>query len=83
MSESTARTSVRQLLTMTARWTTDYDPKLAKLQLVRQILPEGPDGNPGAFAYSDIGTHLLSAVLAQATGMATHSHTPGVSCSTR
>jgi hypothetical protein len=49
----------------------DDDPKPAGLQLVRRILREGPDGNPGTFAYSDIGTHLLSAGLAQATGMTT------------
>ena len=71
MSKSSARTSVRQLLTMTAGWTTDYDPKPAKPQLVRRVLTAGPDGDPGTFAYSDIGPHLLSAVLAQATGTST------------
>jgi CubicO group peptidase (beta-lactamase class C family) len=71
MSQSSAGTSVRQLLTMTAGWTTDYDPEPAKPQLVRRVLRAGPDGDPGTFAYSDIGPHLLSAVMAQATGMST------------
>jgi CubicO group peptidase (beta-lactamase class C family) len=71
MSESSARTTVRQLLTMTAGWTPDYDPEPAKPQLVRRILKAGPDGDPGTFVYSDIGPHLLSAVLGQATGMST------------
>jgi CubicO group peptidase (beta-lactamase class C family) len=71
MSKSSARTTVRQLLTMTAGWTTDYDPEPAKAQLVRRVLTAGPDGDPGTFVYSDIGPHLLSAVLAQATGLST------------
>jgi CubicO group peptidase (beta-lactamase class C family) len=71
MSKSSARTTVRQLLTMTAGWTTDYDPEPAKPQLVRRVLTAGPDGDPGTFVYSDIGPHLLSAVLAQATGLST------------
>jgi CubicO group peptidase (beta-lactamase class C family) len=51
MSKSSARTSVRQLLTMTAGWTTDYDPEPAKPQLVRRVLTAGPDGDPGTFAF--------------------------------
>ena len=70
MSESSARTTVRQL-TMTAGWTTGYDPEPAKPQLVRRVLKAGPDGDPGTFAYAGIGPHLLSAVLAQATGIST------------
>jgi CubicO group peptidase (beta-lactamase class C family) len=49
---------------MTAGWTTEYKPEPAKPQLLRRVLT-GPDGT---FVYSDIGPHLLSAVLAQATG---------------
>ena len=71
MSESSARTTVRQLLTMTAGWTTEYDPEPAKPQLVRRVLKAGPDGDPGTFAYAGIGPHLLSAVVAQATGIST------------
>jgi len=71
MSESSAGTTLRQLLTMTAGWTTDYDPDPIKPQLVKRVLRAGPDGDPGTFAYSDIGPHLVSAVLAQATGMST------------
>jgi CubicO group peptidase (beta-lactamase class C family) len=71
MSKSSPGTTVRQLLTMTAGWTTEYDPEPTRPRLVRRILTAGPDGDPGTFAYSDIGPHLLSAVLAQATGMST------------
>ena len=60
MSESAARTTVRQLLTMTAGWTTEYDPEPAKPQLVRRVLKAGPDGDPGTFAYAGIGPHLRS-----------------------
>ncbi len=66
MSKSSARTTVRQLLTMTAGWTADLDPGPARPQLVRRVLTSGPDGDPGTFAYSDIGPHLLSGVLATA-----------------
>jgi CubicO group peptidase (beta-lactamase class C family) len=31
----------------------------------------GPEVDPGTFVYSNVGPHLLSAVLAQATGMST------------
>ncbi len=34
---------------------------------MRRVLTAGPYGDPGTFAYSDIGPHLLSAVLAQAS----------------
>ena len=70
MSESSAHTTVRQLLTMTAGWT-DYNPEPAKPKLVRRILTTGPDGDPGTFAYTNLGPHLLSAILVQATGMST------------
>ena len=41
MSESSAHTTVQQLLTMTAGWT-DYNPEPAKPKLVRRILTTGP-----------------------------------------
>jgi CubicO group peptidase (beta-lactamase class C family) len=56
---------------MTAGWTTEYDPEPTRPKLVRRILMAGPDGDLGTFVYSDIGPHLLSAVLAQAAGMST------------
>jgi CubicO group peptidase (beta-lactamase class C family) len=56
---------------MTAGWTSDYDPEPAKPKLVRRVLAAGPDGDPGTFAYTNIGPHLLSAALVQATGMST------------
>jgi CubicO group peptidase (beta-lactamase class C family) len=71
MATSSARLTVRQLLTMTAGWTPDYDPEPAKPKLVRRIVTHGPDGHPGTFVYAYIGPHLLSAVLVQATGMST------------
>jgi CubicO group peptidase (beta-lactamase class C family) len=71
MSKRSAATTVRQLLTMTAGWTTDYDPEPAKPKLVRRVLAAGPDGDPRTFAYTNIGPHLLSAALVQATGMST------------
>ncbi len=71
MSKSSARTSVRQLLTMTGGWTAFYDADTAKLSLVRRLLMAGPEGDPGGFIYSNVGPHLLSAVLAQASGTST------------
>jgi CubicO group peptidase (beta-lactamase class C family) len=56
---------------MTAGWTTEYDPEPTRPKLVRRILMAGPDGDLGTFVYSNIGPHLLSAVLAQATRMST------------
>jgi CubicO group peptidase (beta-lactamase class C family) len=71
MSKSSARTTIRQLLTMTGGWTAFYDADTAKPQLVRRLLMAGPEGDPGTFVYSNVGPHLLSAVLAQATGLST------------
>jgi CubicO group peptidase (beta-lactamase class C family) len=71
MSKSSPRTSVRQLLTMTGGWTAFYDAETVKPKLVRRLLMAGPEGDPGTFVYSNVGPHLLSAVLAQATGTST------------
>src|SRR3954454_18459306 len=71
MAQVSARLTVRQLLTMTAGWTSDYDPEPAKPMLVRRILAAGPDGRPGTFNYANIGPHLLSAALVHATGIST------------
>ena len=71
MSKSSARTSLRQLLTMTGGWTAFYDAETAKPKLVRRLLMAGPEGDPGTFVYSNVGPHLLSAVLAQASGTST------------
>jgi CubicO group peptidase (beta-lactamase class C family) len=38
---------------------------------VRRVLQVGPEVDPGTFVYSNVGPHLLSAVLAQATGRST------------
>ena len=71
MSKSSAGTTVRQLLTMTGGWTAFYDAETARPRLVRRVLTAGPEVDPGTFVYSNVGPHLLSAVLAQATGMST------------
>jgi len=71
MSKSSARTTVRQLLTMTGGWTAFYDADTARPKLVRRVLKAGPEVDPGTFVYSNVGPHLLSAALAQATGMST------------
>jgi CubicO group peptidase (beta-lactamase class C family) len=70
MSRSAARTTVRQLLTMTGGWTAFYDADTARPQL-RRVLAAGPEVDPGGFVYSNVGPHLLSAVLARATGLST------------
>jgi CubicO group peptidase (beta-lactamase class C family) len=62
MSKSSAGTTIRHLLTMTAGWT-DYDPDPAKPKLVRRILAVGPEGDPGTFVYSSIGPHLPSVAV--------------------
>jgi CubicO group peptidase (beta-lactamase class C family) len=71
MSRSSARTTVRQLLTMTGGWTAFYDADTARPQLVRGVLAVGPEVDPGGFVYSNVEPHLLSAVLARATGLST------------
>jgi CubicO group peptidase (beta-lactamase class C family) len=71
MSKSAARTTVRQLLTMTGGWTAFYDADTARPKLVIRVLGAGPEVDPGGFVYSNIGPHLLSAVLAQVTRMST------------
>lgn len=47
MSKSAARTTVRQLLTMTGGWTAFYDADTATPKLVRRVLMAGPGGRPG------------------------------------
>jgi CubicO group peptidase (beta-lactamase class C family) len=71
MSKRSARTTVRQLLTMTGGWTAFYDADTVTPELVRRVLKAGPEVDPGTFVYSNVGPHLLSAVLAQAAGMST------------
>lgn len=72
MSPDVARTTLRQELTMTAGFPDDlYSEDLSYMRSpdwVRTILgqPDRPPG--GAFAYSNRSSHLLSAILMQATG---------------
>ena len=70
MSKRSAAVTIRQLLTMSGGWT-DHDPGMTKPKVVERILATGPDGDPGTFAYTHIGPHLLSAALVRATGMST------------
>jgi len=71
MSKRSARTTVRQLLTMTGGWTAFYDADTARPKLVIRVLGAGPEVDPGGFVYSNAGAHLLSVVLAKASGMST------------
>ena len=49
MSKSSARTTVRQLLTMTGGWTAFYDADTATPELVRRVLKAEPEVDPGTF----------------------------------
>ena len=68
MSPAVARTTLRQLLTMTAGFPANSS-FLESDDWVRDILthPDGPPG--GRFVYSDAGAHLIAAILRQATGV--------------
>jgi CubicO group peptidase (beta-lactamase class C family) len=71
------RVTVEQLLTMTAGFEPDptdgAPPGLVRAtDWVRFVLSQHPTTTPGArFAYSSAGSHLLSAILADATGQPT------------
>jgi CubicO group peptidase (beta-lactamase class C family) len=74
MRPQVARTTLRQVLTMTAGLRPDPwsgEPLAATLHgdWVSDILQHGFDHAPGPWAYSSIGSHLLAAVLVRATGM--------------
>ena len=77
-----ARVTLEQLLTMTSGLAGDYpplggDPRISQRQgasrdWVRHILGRRLATNPGSsFAYSSATSHLLSAIVADATGMST------------
>jgi CubicO group peptidase (beta-lactamase class C family) len=65
--------TLRQVLTMTSGLPSDLDidPQLlASDDWVTTILAEGPSQPPGeVFSYSSDGSHLLSAILVEATGV--------------
>jgi CubicO group peptidase (beta-lactamase class C family) len=74
MRPEVARTTLRQLLTMTAGLREDPpsgEPLAGTLHgdWVSDILQHGFDHATGTWAYSSIGSHLLAAVLVRATGM--------------
>jgi CubicO group peptidase (beta-lactamase class C family) len=76
MSSQTATTTLRQLLTMTAGLDADVGGGPSGVSpssdhLVDDILKEGVVNHPGRFAYSSASSHLLSAILRQATGRST------------
>jgi CubicO group peptidase (beta-lactamase class C family) len=73
MNRQVAAITLRQLLTMTSGLPPDDDPYFERVQVtgqdwVRGILAHGITGQPGQFQYSSAGSHLLSAILSQATG---------------
>jgi CubicO group peptidase (beta-lactamase class C family) len=68
MDPRVARTTIRQLLTMTAGWGVPA-VKLDR-NLVKRWMKQGPESDPGEkFEYTNIGPHILAEVLARATGM--------------
>jgi len=74
MGPQVARTTLHQVLTMTAGLRADPlsgEPLASTLHgdWVSDILRHGFDHAPGTWAYSSIGSHLLAAVLVRATGM--------------
>jgi CubicO group peptidase (beta-lactamase class C family) len=73
MNAHVAAITLRQLLTMTSGLPADDDPYLEQVfqtrqDWVRAILAHGITEQPGRFQYSSAGSHLLSAILSQATG---------------
>lgn len=72
MSAETASITLEQLLTMTAGLAADpvnADPAPEAGDWVGAILRAGPERPPGSgFAYSSVTSHLLSAILVEATG---------------
>ena len=74
MSTEVAGLTLEQLLTMTAGLPSDPPPGgelpfMTSDDWVGQILEDGPSSAPGDFAYSSATSHLLSAVLTEATGL--------------
>jgi CubicO group peptidase (beta-lactamase class C family) len=72
MSDATRRITLKQLLTMTADLPDDdafYSGVLDQADWVRFILSHDPGAAPGGFSYASAGSHLLAAILQQATGM--------------
>jgi CubicO group peptidase (beta-lactamase class C family) len=71
MSPQVARTTLKQVLTMTAGFTGEADPHAFTFMSAddpTQAVLNSADGTPGKFAYSDAGAHLVSAILRTATG---------------
>lgn len=70
MSPQVARTTLKQVLTMTGGFTDDADPHAFAFMGVddpTQGVLDSAHGTPGKFAYSDAGAHLVSAILRTAT----------------
>jgi CubicO group peptidase (beta-lactamase class C family) len=71
MSPPVAAITLRQLLTMTSGLPPDeefYPRVFSAEDWVGGILATGLTGAPGTFRYSSAGSHLLSAILSEATG---------------
>jgi CubicO group peptidase (beta-lactamase class C family) len=75
MSAQVRAITLRQLLTMTSGLPGDDSapPVVPRpdRDWVRDTLAHGVTGRPGQFRYSSVGSHLLSAILSQATGRST------------
>ena len=70
MSPQVARTTLKQVLTMTAGFTDEADPHAFAFMGgddPTQAVLRSANGTPGKFAYSDAGAHLVSAILRTAT----------------
>ena len=67
MDDRTKKTTLRQLLTMTAGWT---DSTVTDRDVLRAWFREGPELPPGEqFRYTNIGPHIVAHILRRATGM--------------
>jgi CubicO group peptidase (beta-lactamase class C family) len=71
MKASSARITVRQLLTMTAGWNEENQGiDIRAKNLVGRVLAEGPGAAPGSgWSFHDANAQLLAAVIAERTGM--------------
>ena len=67
MDKRARKTTLRQLMTMTAGWTDSAS--VGDRDLVRNWFREGSELDPGTqFRYNNIGPHLVANVLTRATG---------------
>ena len=85
MSRAAARTTLRQVLSMSGGFPEDDFTKPRRWQAVRdpvRLILRAHDPGLVGFTYSNQGAHLIAAILTEATGVRC-SHTPAPICSTR